>query len=156
MIDYKELRLGNYVMVTSDTEVMGVISTLDLHEPIDNEHQCTANVSLLRKLPDLVTGVICPSNRLIPIPLDAELFRKMGFREFGPERSCSYEKPHFINCNSPLVISITSEDPDTFRKWVVNIYHDKYVHIGKGYVQYLHQLQNFVFGCTGEEISIEL
>lgn len=153
MIDYKELRLGNYVMVTHDTEVMGIISTLDLHVPIDNEHPCTANVSLLRQLPDLVTGVICPSNRLIPIPLDAELFRKMGFREFGPERS---EKPHFMCCNRPLVISVTSEVPDTFRKWEVNIYHDKYAHIGRGYVQYLHQLQNFVFGCTGEEISIEL
>lgn len=140
-----ELRLNNLVMVNYKTDLLSKVTWIQ---------ERSINVVFDRQ-PDLVNGVVCSVNDLIPIELTEEWLLKCGFQKkkdwsIHPNIR-NYRYMLFLNNfilrydsrgygdNSKPCFEFTFPNPIPEIYSVVK-------------VKYIHQLQNLYFALTGEEL----
>lgn len=133
MIDVKELRIGNLVMLDGKyikIKSMNRTSVYGLPVGLDQKK------------------IYLTSDEIEPLPLTEEILLKCGFLkgELLIENNREYE----INLRRDYILKY-----DYRRRWVIeNNGFQKFndpVHIP--YVQHLHQLQNLYFALTGKELT---
>ena len=128
MIKENELRLNNLVMVNYKTDLLSKVTWIQ---------EGSINVIFDRQ-PDLVNGVVCSVNDLIPIPLTEEWLIKFGFKKtwFGYE-----------NISTGIEI-----EPLKNGDYTICINANEY-HVGESF-KYVHQLQNIYFALTNKELEL--
>ena len=123
-----ELRLNNLVMYNYKTDLLSKVTWIQ---------EGSINVVFDRQ-PDLVNGVVCSVNDLIPIKLTDKILLKLGLIKKG----------------------------NTFYLWENSVWTlEKWTHNNNGYALYykhdmvdcelmcsVHQLQNLFFSLSGEEL----
>lgn len=131
MIQAKELRIGNWVNVDSDTD--GTLIENIVVGTMEDGRCYLSNWLNIAMNPERIEG----------IPLTPEILEKAGFtKEQTFYKDSTWHKRDNIEIHEGGVVFFT----DTYENTVqlpVNI-------------QYVHQLQNLYFALTGEELQIEL
>ena len=125
-----ELRLNNLVMVNYKTDLLSKVTWIQ---------EGSINVIFDRQ-PDLVNGVVCSVNDLIPIPLTEEWLLKAGFEK-------SFKNDYWFSIkigDKRLLVSILGNIE--IEKW------DRTMINFLSICQYIHQLQNLYFSLCGEEL----
>ncbi len=91
-----------------------------------------------------------------PIPITEELLKELGFEQFFEDVVPNFHYWKIILNGYPIEITYWGEERNSKGKeWSVHIDNEDCVGIGGMDVQYLHELENFVFLCTGEELIEE-
>ena len=130
MIKENDLRLNNLVMVNYKTDLLSKVTWIQ---------EGSINVIFDRQ-PDLVNGIACSVNDLIPIPVTEKILLSCGFKK---RKSCFGYWIYEIMFHH-TVFSV--EDVD---------FGLCYFYIGNTHVtqtRYVHELQNLYFSITGEEL----
>lgn len=124
MIKENELRLNNLVMVNYKTDLLSKVTWIQ---------EGSINVIFDRQ-PDLINGVVCSVNDLIPIPLTEEWLLKAGFL-------------YYKECDLYILEGVEIAG---YLQESMSIYIFGSVDSIK--IQYIHQLQNLFFSLVGEEL----
>ena len=130
MIKENELRLNNLVMVNYKTDLLSKVTWIQ---------EGSINVTFDRQ-PDLVNGIVCSVNDLIPIPLTEEWLIKFGFKKYNLE---GYSV-HFRYEHPKLHSTVTAIYNSDFSIKLDNV--------ARG-IKYVHQLQNIYFALINKELS---
>lgn len=130
MIKENDLRLNNLVMVNYKTDLLSKVTWIQ---------EGSINVVFDRQ-PDLINGIVCSANDLIPIPLTEKILLSCGFKErksvFG---YWIYEKEF-----KTIKMSVEEVDLGLCYFYIGN------THISQ--TKSVHELQNLYFCITGEEL----
>ena len=128
MIKENELRLNNLVMVNYKTDLLSKVTWIQ---------EGSINVTFDRQ-PDLVNGIVCSANDLIPIPLTEEWLIKFGFKKtwFGYD----------------IISTCIEIEPLENEDYTICINSNEY-HVGESF-KYVHQLQNIHFALTNKELEL--
>ena len=130
MIDAKELRIANMLLVDNEYDRVNAINSQDSYIDCDN----AGRVSLY-------------ADEIEPIPLTPELLEQIGFHENG---SVINGPIYYIAPGNKGLFSIQDKKNGEYRVWWNNpdcIYAP---------MQNVHQLQNLFHCLTGEELAINL
>ena len=124
-----ELRLNNLVMVNYKTDLLSKVTWIQ---------EGSINVIFDRQ-PDLINGVVCSVNDLIPIDITTGYLLKLGFELCEDFKKGVYGLFWFKH---PLKIRTLKENISVYFRGEL-IFFD---------IKYIHQLQNLYFSLTGEEL----
>lgn len=124
-----ELRLNNLVMYNYKTDLLSKVTWIQ---------EGSINVIFDRQT-DLVNGVVCSPNDLIPIPLTEEWLLKAGFKLCE-----NFIKGVYVNYWFKYPIKIKNSGKSK------SIYFNG-AEFTKNII-YIHQLQNLYFALVGEEL----
>jgi len=126
MIKENELRLNNLVMVNYKTDLLSKVTWIQ---------EGSINVTFDRQ-PDLVNGIVCSVNDLIPIPLTEEWLIKFGAKQ---------KNEYWFEFHTYCIIKHT-----TFIEFYSSVEGDFICNS----VKYVHQLQNIYFALTNKELEL--
>ena len=142
MIDVRELRIGNHILVN------GVrAKVIDIDKIVLNWNESPYRIFVEGISPETgeltQVGILEDSDGIQPIPVTKELLIEMGFEEDN-DLHFDYVK-RFEN---KLSLFITLHDDGCLRieAW------DDVIHRGNMICQYLHEIQNFVFSTCKIEL----
>lgn len=130
MIKANEIRLNNLFLYNYKTDL---ISSVEWIQPN------SVNIVFDRQ-PDLVNGVVCSPNDLIPIPLTEEWLLKAGFKK------CFTNDFWYSIKIADKRLLISTLGNIEIEKWdrTMIAFHD--------ICKYVHQLQNLYFALCGEDL----
>ncbi len=134
-MDIKELRLGNIVWYTTIRKMIGSVSSIHSDRKVS------------------VDGSVCYSNNVSALKLYGQSFLSLGFSgkkvfsdEYKNPISIYYEM--YIPNKGDIVIRSDS----TSKKWSVHIDNTDFDTIAYRQVEYVHELQNFVYDVLKHEL----
>ena len=137
MIKEKDLRLNNLVMVNYKTDLLSKVTWIQ---------EGSINVIFDRQ-PDLINGIVCSVNDLIPIKLTEEWLLKAGF---------NYKNYHPTTIGSTNVFGsglyISQMISNGFSLVFQTDKKNFYFEFSDRYINYVHELQNLYFSLTGSEL----
>ena len=132
-----ELRLNNLVMVNYKTDLLSKVTWIQ---------EGSINVIFDRQ-PDLVNGIVCSVNDLIPIQLTEEILLK-----------CRFSMKYGTDPQEQNALKIFNLENFEILKFELDKFF--FFSTGKGLIhtniKYLHQLQNLYFALTSKELEINL
>lgn len=130
MIKENDLRLNNLVTVNYKTDLLSKVTWIQ---------EGSINVIFDRQ-PDLINGIVCSANDLIPIPVTEKILLSCGFKERKSVFGYWIYEIKFQHA----IFSVEEVDLGLC-----------YFYIGNTHVtqtRYVHELQNLYFSITGEEL----
>ena len=134
MIKENELRLNNLVMVNYKTDLLSKVTWIQ---------EGSINVTFDRQ-PDLVNGIVCSVNDLIPIPLTEEWLIKFGFKAINFLNGYLVQEKGYKYMD--MIIRYGCFDGHRF---LFDFSNEKCVNL-----KYVHQLQNIYFALTNKELEL--
>lgn len=136
-MNVNELRIGNFV--SDNTKLQCVVIGLNPFSHsvrCDEAEGCDILIDVYRKDGGVDKGYECDSNHCLPIPITEEWLIKLGF-----EKS---DYPNFTRKVSALTMTCRIQIGINYSEFGGIYFGDKF--------QYVHQLQNFIFAVSGQEI----
>jgi len=143
MIDIKSLRIGNLILDHTGTirEVAYIGDTIGLKNDSGGTDKYQKDL--------IISGDI---GKLKGVPLIGEILLKIGFKEYP-----WFEGAYIKYNDSHLMIRWYKDDIIAFTCYVMDgkeeMLHKNVKHIKKGLIVNLHQLQNFYYFNTGQELN---
>ena len=140
MIDIKEIRVGNYFNLENEKEIVFADSILSLDKEI--------LYSTINSKKYAFVG----SSYLLPIKITEDLLLQLGFQKEVDE--ISKEVFHMYLPNG-FRIDINKYSNTLGRDYGILIDNLSCDSVLRGDIQYLHQLQNYIYDATKQELNIE-
>ena len=140
MVNIKELSIGNIVI--DDRGIFGIIRSIDSCCELDEE----SYVTLYDENIEGDKLYIQCSSEISPIPITEELLSKIGFEENKEFRAHKLTFDDYIIC-------IYKAEYKIEEKWEIYIF-DGTINRFHGYVNFIHQLQNYFYLSTEKELNI--
>lgn len=139
MIDIKELRVGNCFNLKNKKEIVFIDSILSLDREIlystwHDEKHSYADISYL-----------------LPIFITEDLLLKLGFTKCFHDILNKYYYKLILN---GFCIDINKYSNTLGRDYSVHIDNSCYDSVLSGDIQYLHQLQNYIYDSTKQELDV--
>ena len=140
MIDIREIRVGNCFNIKNRKELVFVDSILSLYKEIlystwHDEKHSYADISYF-----------------IPIPISEEILLDLGFKK--EVEDITKDKRYRLRLNG-FCIDINKYSNTIGRDYSVHIDNLCCDSVLSGDIQYLHQLQNYIYDSTKQELNIE-
>ena len=139
MIDIREIRVGNCFNIKNRKELVFVDSILSLDNEIlystwHDEKHSYADISYF-----------------IPIPISEEILLELGFKK---EVDDVINREYYRLRLNGFCIDINRYSNTLGRDYSVHIDNDCCDSVLSGDIQYLHQLQNYIYDSTKQELNI--
>ena len=137
MIKEKDLRLNNLVMVNYKTDLLSKVTWIQ---------EGSINVIFDRQ-PDLINGIVCSVNDLIPIKLTKNWFLNAGFKE-------NKHGTLFLKLELDRFFEIIETANDFYCELVQlpELSSEDLMFITLRKIDYVHELQNLYFALKCEEL----
>ena len=140
MIDIKEIRVGNYFNLENEKEIVFADSILSLDKEI--------LYSTINSKKYAFVG----SSYLLPIKITEDLLLQLGFQKEVDEIS---KEGFYMHLPNGFRIDINKYSNTIGRDYGIHIDNLSCDSVLRGDIQYLHQLQNYIYDATKQELNIE-
>ena len=140
MIDIKEIRVGNYFNLENEKEIVFVDSILSLDKEI--------LYSTINSKKYSFVGL----SYLLPIKITEDLLLQLGFQKEVDEIS---KEGFYMYLPNGFRIDINKYSNTLGRDYGIHIDNLSCDSVLSGDIQYLHQLQNYIYDATKQELNIE-
>ena len=140
MIDIKEIRVGNYFNLENEKEIVFADSILSLDKEI--------LYSTINSKKYAFVG----SSYLLPIKITEDLLLQLGFQKEVDEIS---KEGFYMYLPNGFRIDINKYSNTLGRDYGLHIDNVSCDSVLSGDIQYLHQLQNYIYDATKQELNIE-
>ena len=140
MIDIKEIRVGNYFNLENEKEIVFADSILSLDKEI--------LYSTINSKKYAFVG----SSYLLPIKITEDLLLQLGFQKEVDEIS---KEVFYMYLPNGFRIDINKYSNTIGRDYGIRIDNLSCDSVLSGDIQYLHQLQNYIYDSTKQELNIE-
>lgn len=162
MVDVKTLHIGSHVRLKEPYVIPYVIPYADGCKAITKIIRVSTLTErkivfypLTRNCEKKLRYVL--AEEVDPIPITEELLKEMGFAKvFGSEIVMPTYFKLMLCGKYPIEVTYWGDETNSKGKeWVVHVDNPDCSSIGGVEVQYLHELESFVYLCTGEELIKE-
>ena len=139
MIDIKEIRVGNYFNLENEKEIVFADSILSLDKEI--------LYSTINSKKYAFVGL----SYLLPIKITEDLLLQLGFQKEVDEIS---KEGFYMYLPNGFRIDINAYSNTLGRDYGIHIDNLLCESVLSGDIQYLHQLQNYIYDATKQELDI--
>ena len=139
MIDIKEIRVGNYFNLENEKEIVFADSILSLDKEI--------LYSTINSKKYAFVGL----SYLLPIKITEDLLLQLGFGKIDEIA----KEEFYMYLPNGFRIDINKYSNTLGRDYGIHIDNLSCDSVLSGDIQYLHQLQNYIYDATGEELDVK-